>query len=195
MSPAVWRFKAPYPKPLPAGPQPAGKDVRAVPIRRSAACRSASSMGRKICWSTRRAAPMRIDKAYSWEAPLAAHGLMHTVIRNAWAGDPYPDRHAVHVHGQHGMELVDEHRRDHVHADRQGSRRQLQDPVDHLFRRLLFRDGAFADLVLPDTTYLERHDCISLLDRPISSADGPGDAICQPVLKPDRDVRPFQSMF
>ncbi|TGR61874.1 formate dehydrogenase, partial [Mesorhizobium sp. M2D.F.Ca.ET.223.01.1.1] len=34
--------------------------------------------------------PTRIDKAYSWEAPLAAHGLMHTVIRNAWAGDPYP---------------------------------------------------------------------------------------------------------
>ena len=36
---------------------------------------------------------------------------------------------------------------------------------------------AYADLVLPDTTYLERHDCISLLDRPISHADGPGDAI------------------
>jgi anaerobic selenocysteine-containing dehydrogenase len=28
---------------------------------------------------------------------------------------------------------------------------------------------AYADLILPDTTYLERHDCISLLDRPISS--------------------------
>jgi anaerobic selenocysteine-containing dehydrogenase len=30
---------------------------------------------------------------------------------------------------------------------------------------------AYADLILPDTTYLERHDCISLLDRPISRAD------------------------
>ena len=29
---------------------------------------------------------------------------------------------------------------------------------------------AFADLVLPDTTYLERWDCISLLDRPIGAA-------------------------
>ena len=64
--------------------------------------------------------PIRIDKAYSWEAPLAAHGLMHTVIRNAWAGDPYPIDTLMHVHGQHGVELVDEHRRDHVHADRQG---------------------------------------------------------------------------
>ena len=33
---------------------------------------------------------------------------------------------------------------------------------------------AYADLVLPDTTYLERYDCISLLDRPISDADGAG---------------------
>jgi anaerobic selenocysteine-containing dehydrogenase len=34
--------------------------------------------------------PCRIDKAYSWEAPFAAHGLMHTVIANAARGDPYP---------------------------------------------------------------------------------------------------------
>jgi anaerobic selenocysteine-containing dehydrogenase len=54
---------------------------------------------------------------------------------------------------------------------------------------------AYADLVLPDTTYLERHDCISLLDRPISHADGPGDAIRIPVVPPDRDVRPFQSVL
>ncbi len=54
---------------------------------------------------------------------------------------------------------------------------------------------AYADLVLPDTTYLERHDCISLLDRPIGDADGPGDAIRQPVVEPDRDVRPFQSVL
>ena len=53
----------------------------------------------------------------------------------------------------------------------------------------------YADLVLPDTTYLERHDCISLLDRPISHADGPGDAIRHPVVEPDRDVRPFQTVL
>jgi anaerobic selenocysteine-containing dehydrogenase len=53
----------------------------------------------------------------------------------------------------------------------------------------------YADLVLPDTTYLERYDCISLLDRPIGSAHGPADAIRVPVLKPDRDVRPFQDVL
>ena len=54
---------------------------------------------------------------------------------------------------------------------------------------------AYADLVLPDTTYLERHDCISLLDRPISEPDAPNDAIRWPVVEPDRDVRGFQSVL
>ena len=52
-----------------------------------------------------------------------------------------------------------------------------------------------ADLVLPDTTYLERWDCISLLDRPISSADSAADAIRQPIIKPTRDVKPFQDVL
>ena len=54
---------------------------------------------------------------------------------------------------------------------------------------------AYADLVLPDTTYLERWDCISLLDRPIGGTDGPADSIRQPVIAPDRDVRPFQDVL
>ena len=54
---------------------------------------------------------------------------------------------------------------------------------------------SYADLILPDTTYLERWDCISLLDRPIGDADGPADGIRQPVLEPDRDVRGFQSVL
>ena len=34
--------------------------------------------------------PQRIDKAFSWDAPFSAHGLMHMVIANAARGDPYP---------------------------------------------------------------------------------------------------------
>jgi hypothetical protein len=34
--------------------------------------------------------PQRIDKAFSWDAPLAAHGMMHMVITNAASADPYP---------------------------------------------------------------------------------------------------------
>src|SRR3546814_10255500 len=42
---------------------------------------------------------------------------------------------------------------------------------------------------------LERWDCISLLDRPICDADGAADSIRQPVVAPDRDVRPFQDVL
>jgi anaerobic selenocysteine-containing dehydrogenase len=78
-----------------------------------------------------------------------------------------------------------------------------KDPATGEYRipRIIYSDAyysemvAYADLVLPDTTYLERHDCISLLDRPISNAEGAADAIRQPVVKPDRDVRPFQDVL
>src|SRR5690606_766026 len=72
--------------------------------------------------------------------------------------------------------------------------------------RIIYSDAyasemvAYADLVLPDTTYLERHDCISLLDRPISDADGASDAIRHPLLPVDADIdgreaRGFQSVL
>lgn len=67
--------------------------------------------------------------------------------------------------------------------------------------RIIYSDAynsemvAYADLILPDTTYLERHDCISLLDRPICEADAAADAIRWPVVEPDRDVRGFQTVL
>ena len=43
---------------------------------------------------------------------------------------------------------------------------------------------AFADLVLPDTTYLERHDVMSMLDRPISSSTVRWIPVRVPVVEP-----------
>src|SRR5580765_3200701 len=54
---------------------------------------------------------------------------------------------------------------------------------------------AFADLVLPDTTYLERHDVMSLLDRPISEFDGPIDSVRVPVVPVTGECRPFQDVL
>jgi anaerobic selenocysteine-containing dehydrogenase len=54
---------------------------------------------------------------------------------------------------------------------------------------------AFADLVLPDTSYLERHDVMSMLDRPISEFDGPVDSVRIPVLPPTGDSKPFQEVI
>ena len=120
---------------------------------------------------------------------------MHTVIRNAWAGDPYPIdtlmMYMANMAWNSSMNTVD-------------TMAMLTDTdADGNYRIpfIIYSDAyhsetvAYADLVLPDTTYLERHDCISLLDRPISHADGPGDAIRHPVIEPDRDVRPFQSVL
>jgi anaerobic selenocysteine-containing dehydrogenase len=94
------------------------------------------------------------------------------------------------------VEFVDEHSRRHQDAGGQG-----EATGDYKIPKIIYADAyrsemvAYADLVLPDTTYLERHDCISLLDRPISEPDAVQDAIRWPVLEPDRDVRGFQSVL
>jgi anaerobic selenocysteine-containing dehydrogenase len=54
---------------------------------------------------------------------------------------------------------------------------------------------AFADLVLPDTTYLERHDVMSMLDRPISEFEGPVDSVRIPVVPPSGNCKPFQEVL
>jgi anaerobic selenocysteine-containing dehydrogenase len=54
---------------------------------------------------------------------------------------------------------------------------------------------AFADIVLPDTSYLERHDAMSMLDRPISDFEGPIDSVRVPVVPPLGDCRPFQDVL
>jgi len=70
---------------------------------------------------------------------------------------------------------------------------------DYVIPHIIYSDAyssetvAYADLILPDTTYLERHDCISLLDRPIGETDAVADAIRWPVVEPDRNVKGFQS--
>lgn len=67
--------------------------------------------------------------------------------------------------------------------------------------KIIYADGfysetvAYAGLVLLDTTYLERWDALSLLDRPIGRADSVRDAIRRPIVRPDREVRPFQDVL
>jgi anaerobic selenocysteine-containing dehydrogenase len=86
-TPGAWRYKAPFPRPSPPGPKPAGKVVAAnqplggVPL--------GNPLGPEDLLLEPDGTPTRIDKAYSWEAPLSAHGLMHMVVHNAWAADPY----------------------------------------------------------------------------------------------------------
>ncbi len=76
-----------------------------------------------------------------------------------------------------------------------------RDDGEYKIPKIIYSDAYFsetvpyADLILPDTTYLERWDAISMLDRPISGAEGAADSIRQPVVEPDRDVRQFQEVL
>ena len=190
--PGGMRFKPPYPKPATAHPKPHGK---VTPGQALDGPHLGYTQGPEDLLLDENGAPKRIDKAYSWENPMSAHGLMHMVISNAHAGHPYKIdtlfmymanmswNSSMNTGGVHKM-LTDK--------DENG---------DYVIPHIIYSDAyssemvAYADLILPDTTYLERHDCISLLDRPICEADGVADAIRWPVVEPDRDVRGFQSVL
>ncbi|OYW57176.1 MAG: formate dehydrogenase [Rhodobacterales bacterium 12-65-15] len=191
-TPGGYRLKPPYPKPVEAHPTPHFVSTPGKPLTgpHLGYVRGPDDLALLADGS-----PARIDKAFSWENPFSAHGLMHMLIPNAHAGDPYRiDTLFLYManmawnssmNSARVMEMLTETGED----------------GEYLIPRIIYSDAyasemvAYADLILPDTTYLERHDCISLLDRPISEPDAAGDAIRWPVVEPDREVRCFQSVL
>ncbi len=141
--------------------------------------------------------PLRIDKAYSWEVPIASHGLMHMVITNATNHDPYAlDTLILFMSNMAWNSTMNT-----ANVQDMLRAKDPEEPGEYKIPFLVVIDAFhsemtnFADLILPDTTYLERHDTISLLDRPISEPDAAADAIRYPLVKPDRDVRPWQEVM
>lgn len=139
--------------------------------------------------------PIRIDHAFSWEHPLSAHGLMHNVITNAVKGDPYRiDTLLIFMANMAWNSSMN------TMAVREMLNRK-DEKGEHMIPFLVVCDAfqsetvAFADLVLPDTTYLERHDVMGMLDRPISEFDGPVDSVRVPVVPPTGECRPFQEVL
>ncbi len=193
-TPGSWRYKSPYPRPIPPGPPPVGRD--GTPDKMLLGMALGYPLGPDDLLLEADGTPIRIDKGYSWDAPLAAHGLLHTVIGNAWKGDPYPiDTLFVYMANMAWNSSMNPGEAMQQLADRDPATGEYRIPHFIYADAYYSETVAYADLVLPDTTYLERWDCISLLDRPIGNAHGPGDAIRQPVIKPDRDVRPFQDVL
>ncbi len=188
--PGGFRFKPPYPKPPEAHPKPHAGVTPGQPLDGP---HLGYPMGPEHLLLDDDGKAKRIDKAFTWENPLSAHGLMHMVISNAHAGDPYKiDTLFMYMANMAWNSTMNttEVMRMLTDKDENG---------DYVIPRIIYSDAyssemvAYADLILPDTTYLERHDCISLLDRPICEADGAADAIRWPVVAPDRDVRGFQT--
>jgi anaerobic selenocysteine-containing dehydrogenase len=193
--PGGFRHKVPFPRPIPPCARPPN-DPRAVQPNRPLD-------GMALGWPAdpddlfvnADGSPVRIDKAFSWEYPLSVHGLMHNVITNAWRGDPYRiDTLMIFMANMawnSTMNTVE-------------VRKMLNDKEENGNYRIPFivvadafqsEMTAFADLILPDTTYLERHDVMSILDRPISEFDGPVDAVRIPVVPPLGECRPFQEVL
>ena len=138
---------------------------------------------------------VRIDKAFSWEYPLAVHGMIHNVIANAWRGDPYRiDTLMIFMANMAWNSSMSPAEVQRMLTDKD-AKGEYKIPFLVVCDAFASETTAFADLVLPDTTYLERHDVMSLLDRPISDFDGATDAVRVPVLPPTGECKPFQDVL
>jgi len=193
--PGGFRHRAPFPRPVPpcAKPPKSPADVKVnTPLN-----------GMPLGWPAdpndlfvdEQGEPVRIDKAFSWEHPLSVHGLMHNVITNAWRGDPYKiDTLLIFMANMAWNSAMNT-------TSVRDMLRDKDDNGDYKIPFLVVADAfqsemtAFADLILPDTTYLERHDVMSMLDRPISEYDGPVDSVRIPILPPKGQCKPFQEVL
>ena len=197
--PGGFRHKAPYPRAVPPNARPPKSPAAVQPDTPLNGAPLGWPEGPDDLFVDDRGEPVRIDKGFSWEHPLSAHGLMHNVITNAWRGDPYPiDTLMIFMANMAWNSTMNtsEVRRmlndKHVGGEQDG---EYKIPFLVVCDAFQSETTAYADLVLPDTTYLERHDSMSLLDRPISEFDGPMDAVRIPVLPPTGQCKPFQEVL
>jgi anaerobic selenocysteine-containing dehydrogenase len=187
--PGGFRYKSPYPKPIPppVKPSPNREDYRAGQAAPAPLLGYPTSPDDLLVDGDH---PLRIDESYSWKYPLAAHGGIQNVIRNAHDQTPYPIDtlmiYMANVAWNSTWNTLDT--RAMLTARNEDGTYRIPHVV--VFDAYDSETVRFADLVLPDTTYLERWDATSLLDRPISEPDGPADSIRQPVVPPPKGVRP-----
>jgi anaerobic selenocysteine-containing dehydrogenase len=120
---------------------------------------------------------------------------MHTVITNATRGDPYRiDTLLIFMANMAWNSTMNTMAvREMLNAKNADG--DFQIPFLVVCDAFQSEMVAFADLVLPDTTYLERHDVMGMLDRPISDFEGPVDSVRVPVLPPTAQCRPFQEVL
>ncbi|WP_371258283.1 molybdopterin oxidoreductase family protein [Curvibacter sp. PAE-UM] len=193
--PGGFRHKAPYPRAVPPNARPP-KGPQAVKP-------NTPLDGAPLGWPESpddlfvddKGEPVRLDKGFSWEHPLSAHGLMHNAITNAWRGDPYPiDTLLIFMANMAWNSTMNTSE---VRKMLNDKREDGEYKIPFLVVCDAFQSEmtAFADLVLPDTTYLERHDVMSFLDRPISEFDGPVDSVRIPVVSPKGECKPFQEVL
>ena len=193
--PGGFRHKAPFPRPIP----PCAK----TPKGPEGVQPNTPLAGMALGWPAEpddlfvddNGQPVRIDKAFSWEYPLSVHGLMHNVITNAWRGDPYTlDTLLIFMSNMAWNSTMNTVEVRTMLNDKDANG-EFKIPFLVVCDAFQSEMVAYADLVLPDTTYLERHDVMSMLDRPISEFEGPMDSVRIPVVPPTGQCKPFQEVL
>ena len=193
--PGGFRHKAPFPRAIPPVAKPPKGPEAVQPDMPLAGLALGWPAGPDDLSVDADGGPLRIDKAFSWEYPLAVHGMMHNVITNAWRGDPYPiDTLLIFMANMAWNSTMNTVEVRKMLNDRDGNG-EYRIPFLIVCDAFQSEMTAFADLVLPDTTYLERHDAMSMLDRPISEFDGPADSVRIPVVPPKGECKPFQEVL
>ncbi|WP_158935793.1 molybdopterin-dependent oxidoreductase [Burkholderia sp. S171] len=193
--PGGFRHKSPFPRAVPPSAKPPNSPDAVKPNTPLASGPLGWPAAPEDLFIDENGGPVRIDKAFSWEYPLAVHGVMHSVITNAWRGDPYPiDTLMIFMANMAWNSSMNTTKVREMLVDKHAN-------GDYKIPFLVVCDAfqsemtAFADLILPDTTYLERHDAMSMLDRPISEFDGPADSVRVPVVPPSGQCKPFQEVL
>jgi len=193
--PGGFRHKAPFPRPIPPCAKPPNSPDAVQPGAPLEGMPLGFPAEPEDLFVDEDGGPVRLDKGFSWEYPLSVHGLMHNAITNAWRGDPYPiDTLMLFMANMAWNSSMNTQRVRDMLVDK-------NDDGEYKIPFIIVCDAfhsetiAFADIVLPDTTYLERYDAMSMLDRPISEFEGPADSVRVPVVPPKGDCRPFQDVI
>ncbi|HLB17208.1 MAG TPA: molybdopterin-dependent oxidoreductase, partial [Burkholderiales bacterium] len=193
--PGGFRHKAPFPRAIPPTAKPPKGPEAVQPNTPLAGLALGWPGSPDDLFVDGEGAPVRIDKGFSWEHPLSVHGLMHNVITNAWRGDPYRiDTLMIFMANMAWNSTMNTMAIRQMLNDRDEAG-EYKIPFIVVCDAFQSEMTAFADLLLPDTTYLERHDAMSLLDRPISEFDGPADSVRVPVVSPKGECKPFQEVL
>ncbi|MBI5815497.1 MAG: molybdopterin oxidoreductase family protein [Nitrospinae bacterium] len=190
--PGGFRHKPPYPRPIPPCPKPIDGPEHIKPNTPLPNPELGFPTKPENLMINADGSPVRIDKAFSWEFPLTAHGMIQNVITNAHNADPYKIDTLFFFMANMAWNSS-------MNTSAMINMLKAKEPDGtHKIPFLVVSDAfysemvAFADLVLPDTTYLERYDVISLLDRPISEFTSVVDSIRQPIFEAPEGCEPFQ---
>ena len=191
--PGGYRYKPPFPKPTPPKNPPTGKPDQIASDKPLPGLPLGFVAGPEDLLVDHDGKASRLDQAFSWEAPLAVQGLLHKVIKNAYHRDPYPiDTLFVHMANLAWNSAIKIRETIEMLSEQDETSGQYRIPRIICSDAYFSEMAAYADLILPDATYLERWDGLSLMDQPTGSADVTADSIRQPVLEAEGDVRPFQ---